>query len=45
MTRIDPPPLHLMIELVRAAEASDAHGVAAGEWNRYLLRDPDGSGY
>jgi WD40 repeat protein len=38
------PPLHIELELVRAAEAASPHGVAAGEWNRYLLRNPDGSG-
>jgi WD40 repeat protein len=38
------PPLALDLELVRAAESDRPHGVAAGQWNRYLLRDPDGSG-
>lgn len=35
---------HLDLELVRAADVARPGGVAAGDWNRYLLRDPDGSG-
>jgi WD40 repeat protein len=38
------PPLAIELELVRAAEAASPHQVAAGEWNRYLLRNPDDSG-
>jgi WD40 repeat protein len=38
------PPLHIELELARAVEADDPHGVEAGAWNRYLLRNPDGSG-
>ncbi len=37
-------PLAIELDLVRAAEAASPHGVAAGEWNRYLLRNPDDSG-
>jgi WD40 repeat protein len=36
--------LHLDLELVRAAEVARPDGVLAGDWNRYLLRDPGGSG-
>jgi WD40 repeat protein len=38
------PPLAIDLELVRAAEAASAHGFVTGDWNRYLLRDPDDSG-
>jgi WD40 repeat protein len=44
MNHLARPPLALDLELVRAAEAASPHRVATGEWNRYLLRDPDDSG-
>jgi WD40 repeat protein len=44
MINTDRQTLHLVIELVRAADVARAGGVTSGAWNRYLLRDPDGSG-
>ncbi|HWN66820.1 MAG TPA: CHAT domain-containing protein [Haliangium sp.] len=44
MNHLARPPLAIDLELVRAAETASPHGVATGEWNRYLLRDPDDSG-
>lgn len=38
------PALQVIIELVRATEADEPYAVATRDWNRYLLRDPDGSG-
>ena len=37
-------PLHLTLELVRAAATAERYGVTAGEWNHYLLLDPDDAG-
>ena len=44
MNHLARAPLAVLVELVRAAEAGRPDGVAVGEWNRYLLRDPDGTG-
>jgi len=37
-------PLHLIVELVRADDASNAHGVEVGARQVYLMRDPDDTG-
>jgi CHAT domain len=45
---VKPPrqkPLHLKLELVRAAEVEDRNGVARNEDNRYVVLDPSGRGH
>jgi hypothetical protein len=39
------PPHHLKLELVRAAEVKNRHGVATDESNRYVILDPSGRGH
>jgi len=42
--RSEHPALHVVLELARATDSNRPDAVAEGEWNRYLLRWPDGSG-
>ena len=37
-------PLHLLVELVRAEDATAQHGAKAGDTQVYLMRDPDDTG-